>query len=202
MAVNRSGRKKAVFIDRDGVIIALNPKDESHGFILKKDEISILPDVKEALRELKEKGYLLIVVTNQPAVARGMISEEELKELHRFINKRLGGMIDAFYFCPHHPEIHDDVPLQAKKYRVACDCRKPAPGMIFRAAKDFNIDLAKSWLVGDMISDIAMGKAADCKTIMVKSAANKRIIISAQEFEASNKPDFYTANLLDAERFI
>ncbi|MDO8486251.1 MAG: HAD family hydrolase [Candidatus Staskawiczbacteria bacterium] len=202
MSVNHSGRRKAVFIDRDGVIIALNPKDEAHGFILRKDEISILPSVKEALRKLKEKGYLLIVVTNQPAVARGLIEEKGIEELHEFINEQLNRIIDAFYFCPHHPQMYSDVPSHAKKYRIACDCRKPSPGMILKAVKDFDIDLDKSWVIGDMASDVAMGKAAGCKTIMIKSAANERIIVSSHEFDPSAKPDFYANNLLDAERFI
>src|SRR3990167_3607054 len=200
MSVNHSGRQKAVFIDRDGVIISLNPKDETHGFILKKDEVSILPGAKEALRKIKKKGYLLIVATNQPAVARGLIEEKEIEELHEFINEQLNGIIDAFYFCPHHPQMHSDVPPHAKKYRIACDCRKPSPGMILKAAKDFDIDLEKSWVIGDMASDVAMGKVAGCKTIMVKSAANKRIIISSQKFNPKTKPDFYATNLLDAER--
>lgn len=202
MAVNHSGRRKAVFIDRDGVIIALNHNDETHGFILRKDEISILPGVEEALGKLKVKDYLLIIVTNQPVVARGLISEKEVGELHGFINKQLKGMIDAFYFCPHHPEIHSDVPLHAKKYRIVCDCRKPSPGMILKAVQDFDIDLEKSWMIGDMASDVVMGKAVGCKTIMIKSAANERIIVSSQEFDPKTKPDFHADSLLDAERLI
>lgn len=202
MTVNHSGRRKAVFLDRDGVIIALNQKDKTHGFILREEEVLILPGVKEALRKLKEKGYLLIVVTNQPAVARGLIEEKEVEELHKFINKQLEEMIDAFYFCPHRPEMHPDVPAHAKKYRVACDCRKPSPGMILKAVEDFGIDLEKSWMIGDMASDIVMGKTAGCKTIMVKSAANERIIVSSQEFDPKTKPDFYADNILDAEQFV
>lgn len=193
---------KAVFMDRDGVIIALNPKDEAFGFLLKQEEIIILPGVLEALLKFKEKNYLRIVITNQPAVARGLISEEEVKQLHRYINLQLNNLIDDFYFCPHHPEMHPDVPEHAKKYRIACNCRKPAPGMLQQAAKDFNIDLPQSWMIGDMISDIVMGQAAGCKTILIKSAANERVIVSSQSFDVATKPDYYVDTLAEAAKII
>lgn len=189
-------------MDRDGVVIALNPKDEAYGFLLKQEEITILPGVLEALLKFKKKNYLRVVITNQPAVARGLISEEEVKQLHQYINSQLNNLIDAFYFCPHHPETHPDVPEHAKKFRIPCNCRKPLPGMILRAAKDFDIDLKKSWMIGDMISDIVMGQTAGCKTIMVKSAANERIIKSSQAFDPNIKPDEYADNLLEAVKFI
>lgn len=193
---------KAVFIDRDGVIIELKKDDEAYGFILNESDVFLLPNTFEALKKFKEKGYLLIVITNQPSVAHGIISEEKINEINNFINGQLNNIIDAFYFCPHHPEMHPDVPEHAKKYRIKCECRKPLPGMILQAAKKFDIDLEQSWMLGDMISDIATGKNAGCKTILIKSAANERIIKSAQPFNTNIKPDYYAENLLGAVKFI
>lgn len=193
---------KAVFLDRDGVIIGLKKDDDAYGFILNESDVFLLPNTFEALKKFKEKGYLLIVITNQPSVARGIISEEKINEINNFINGQLNNIIDAFYFCPHHPEMHPDVPEHAKKYRIKCECRKPLPGMILQAAKKFDIDLSKSWMLGDMISDVATGKNAGCKTILIKSAANERIIKSAHPFDTNIKPDYYAENLLDAVKFI
>lgn len=188
---------KAVFLDRDGVI-----NKEKEGFLYKKEDIFIFPWVLESLKILKNKGYLIIAITNQAVIARGLISEEEVKELHEYFNKELEGIIDKFYFCPHHPEMHDDVPEHAKKYRISCDCRKPSPGMILQASKDFNIDLEKSWMIGDMVTDIVTGKKAGCKTIMIKSPKNKEIIKSNIDFNQNEEPDFYAQDLLEATKFI
>ena len=195
--------RKAIFLDRDGVLIALSKGNEAYGFIYKKEDIEILPGVKDALRALKEKGYLLCVITNQPTVARGLATYEEVESLHKFINAELGGVIDKFYFCPHHPEMHPDVPERARKYRVACECRKPLPGMLHEAALDFGIDLTKSWMIGDMITDIAAGAPARCRTILIESAANKRTTISHKPFDPKNiSPDYVVKNLTEATKYI
>ena len=194
--------KKAVFLDRDGVIIQLLRDNEVYGLIYKKEDLILLPGTKEALQGLKKKGYLLIVFTNQPAVARGLISYEGVEENHSIINKKLDGLIDAFYFCPHHPEMHLDVPAHAIKYRISCDCRKPSPGMLIKAAKDFSIDFKKSWVIGDSITDIAAGDSVKCKTILIKSPSNDRINISAKEFNRNVKPHKFANSLLDATKFI
>lgn len=193
---------KAIFLDRDGVIIELPKGNEAYGFIYKKEDVRILPGVVEALKTLKNKNYLLIVVTNQPLIARGLANEEEIKCLHDFINTKVDNLVDRFYVCPHHPEMHDDVPLKARKYRIVCDCRKPAPGMIFQAKKDFNIDLKHSWMIGDMIIDIAAGDAAGLKTIMIKSLANERVPKSGKPFNGNVKPTAYASHLLDATQYI
>ena len=197
-----SKMKKAVFLDRDGVIIRLLSGNEAYGLIYKKEDLILLPGVKEALQDLKKKGYLLVVFTNQPAVARGLISYEGVEENNSIINKRLDGLIDAFYFCPHHPEMHPDVPAHAVKYRVSCDCRKPAPGMLIKASQDFNIDFKKSWVIGDSITDIAAGDSVKCKTILIKSPSNERINISAKTFNKNIKPHKFADNLLDAAKYI
>jgi len=188
--------KRAIFLDRDGVII-----DATKDFIFKKEDVFFLDRTLEALQSLKEKGFLLIIVTNQPAIARGLTTEDEVKEIHKFINEKLGNVIDRFYFCPHHPEMHPDVPEHAKKYRIKCDCRKPMPGMLLQASKDFNINLRESWMIGDMVSDIVTGKNAGCKTMMLESSKNQQIIMGIK-FNENEKPNFFTKNLLEAVKFI
>lgn len=190
--------RKAVFLDRDGVLNELSKKDEAFGFILKESELQPINGTIEALKIIKNENYLRIVVTNQPAVARGLITESEINKLHDVLNSKLNGLINAFYYCPHHPEMHDDIPVQARKYRIACNCRKPAIGMLLQAVKNFNIDLALSWMIGDMASDIATGQNAGCKTILVKSASNSRIIASSVSFNPDIKPDFFVSNLREA----
>lgn len=190
--------RKAVFLDRDGIIIELPKNDPQYGFTYKEDDCHIISGVKEALAALKEKGFLRIVFTNQPAVARGLASIEDVDRVHAFINTELGGLIDAFYFCPHHPEMHPDVPEHAKKYRIACTCRKPAPGLILNAAKDFDIDLTKSWAVGDLITDIIAGHAAGCRTILVETPATGRRIIPSGSAPKDVEPDHRVDSLRKA----
>ncbi|MBI2035452.1 MAG: HAD family hydrolase [Candidatus Liptonbacteria bacterium] len=193
---------KAVFFDRDGVILELPKGNEAYGFIYKKEDVVIVDGVREALHALKGRGYLNVIITNQPVIARGIVSYEDVVELHEFINRKLGGLIDRFYFCPHHPETHPDVPERALKYRTVCGCRKPAPGMIIKAAKDLNINLKKSWMLGDMVTDIAAGEAAGCKTIMIESLANSRVPKSGNAFKNDVKPTSKAQNALDAVRYI
>jgi len=180
---------KAVFLDRDGVINA------EGDYFSKIDDIKIYPWVLVSLKKIKERGYNTIVVTNQPAIARGLASEEEIKEIHDKMNHKLENLIDKFYFCPHHPEMHEDVPKYARKYRIDCDCRKPKPGMLLKAKEEFDIDFSKSYMVGDKISDIYAGREVGCKTILVKSDENKPKIISSIKIDENLKPDFYAKNL-------
>lgn len=184
---------KTVFLDRDGVII------EEKGYsIYKIEDMIILPNVKEALAKLKSKGYKLIVVTNQPTIARGLTSEEEVTENNNKLNEKLDNLIDAFYFCPHHPEMHPDVPEHAKKYRIKCDCRKPLPGLILKGAREFDSDIKNSWMIGDMITDIIAGKMANVKTIILDSVNNSHIIKSHVEIDLNTKPDYHAKDLNDA----
>lgn len=187
---------RAIFLDRDGVI------NEEKEFVYKKEDVNILRGVLEALEILKNKGYILICITNQAAIARGFTNEKEVEELHEFMNQKLKGNITEFYFCPHHPEMHDDVPDFAKKYRIKCDCRKPSPGLLLRAAKKYNINLNESWMIGDMITDIVAGKSVGCKTIMVESPKNKQIISTPIKFDLNIKPDIYVKNLKEATKFL
>jgi D-glycero-D-manno-heptose 1,7-bisphosphate phosphatase len=152
--------KKAIFMDRDGVInkVLLN---NGHPFSPRKlDEFELLPNVKEVLNSFKEMGFINIIVTNQPDIARGLMKIEELNSMHTLIKKRLP--IDDIYVCT-----HDD--------SDNCSCRKPKPGMLLDAAKKWGIDLNRSFLIGDTWKDMEAGKAAGCKTILIDAPYNKSV---------------------------
>lgn len=149
--------QRAIFLDRDGTI---NVHD---GYITRPENIKLLPGVAEAVRMINRSGFLAIVVTNQPVVARGDCTLEELQEIHNALETKLGeqgAYVDAIYFCPHHPD--RGFPGERTEYKVACDCRKPKPGMLLKAAKDFNIDIGKSYMIGDDDVDVEAGKRARC----------------------------------------
>ncbi len=176
---------RAVFLDRDGVIIA------DTGYIDSVSRVFFLPGVAENLKKLKEKGFMLVIVTNQSGVARGYFSVQTLKGINKNILDRLkiqGVEIDSIYFCPHHPE------GKIKEYAVQCDCRKPLPGMIIRAAQELNIDLSLSFLIGDSERDILAGQSAGCKTILLKNLK--------KELNSDVKPDKIVENLQQAVEFI
>lgn len=148
----------AIFLDRDGVILTY------HRLLTNADEMVIAPGVPEALRKLKRAGYLLVVITNQSVVARGMITEEELRKLHRTLTERLeteGVALDRIYYCPHHPDA--DIP----EYRTVCECRKPGILLIQQAVKELDIDLSRSFFIGDEATDIEAGVRAKVKTIFI-----------------------------------
>ena len=161
-ARNLHNKQKAVFLDRDGVI------NKYVGFLRDIDDFELLDGVSKAIRKINESGYLAIVVTNQPVIARGEVSFAELTEIHNKMETLLGedgAYLDAIYFCPHHPDKGFDGEIPELKFD--CDCRKPKPGMLIKAAKEFNIDLTKSWMVGDSDSDIMAGKNAGCSTVLI-----------------------------------
>ena len=140
---------KAFFLDRDGVINA------EVDYLFEPDKVVILPGVVPALKRMREHGFLAVVVTNQSGVARGMYAEEDVHAVHERIRELLaaeGAGVDGFYHCPHHP-----------KYGSPCGCRKPEPGMLLAGCRDFDIDPARSAMVGDRLSDIAAGWAAGCR---------------------------------------
>lgn len=163
-AKNLSNKQKAIFIDRDGVV------NKYVGFLRKNDEFELLPGVIEAIKKINESEYLCIVVTNQPVIARGEVTIAELNEIHNKMETLLGlegAYIDSIYYCPHHP--HKGYEGEIPELKIDCDCRKPKPGMLLKAAKDFNIDLSKSYMIGDRESDIKAGKNAGCKTVLINS---------------------------------
>lgn len=142
---------KAVFLDRDGTL------NVDVAYLYEIEKFKWIPGAKEALKYLTEQGYTLFVVTNQSGVARGYFPEERVHELHGFIQRELdevGVKIEKFYYCPHLP----DGPIP--KYAIECDCRKPKPGMILQACKEYDIDKEKSFLVGDGKRDVEAAEAA------------------------------------------
>ena len=159
---NLKRKQKAIFLDRDGTI------NKYVGFLRDIDEFELLPGVAEAIGKINRSGYLAIVVTNQPVIARGEVGWEELQEIHNKMETLLGleGVyLDGIYFCPHHP--HKGYEGEIPELKFDCDCRKPKPGMLLKAAEDFNIDLSQSWMIGDGENDIKAGEVAGCKTALI-----------------------------------
>ena len=163
-ARNLSNFQKAIFLDRDGTL------NEYVGFLRSPEELRLLPGVSEAVRRINESGYLAVVVTNQPVIARGEVTVEQLRTIHNKLETLLGqdgAFVDAIYYCPHHP--HKGYEGEIPELKIDCDCRKPKPGMLLQAAKDLNIDLSQSFVVGDGQNDILAGQAAGCTTVLVGS---------------------------------
>ena len=157
---------RAVFLDRDGVIneLVYHREQEVIDSPFTPGQFKLIPDVTEALKIIHNNGYLAIIVSNQPGIAKGHMTEEtfELIRQKMVSEMRVEGIeLDREYYCFHHP---DSV---AEKYRVRCECRKPLPGLLFTAARENNIDLKESWLIGDNLSDIEAGKAAGCRTVLI-----------------------------------
>ena len=150
----KAGLYPAVFLDRDGTL------NRDKGYVHLWADWEWLPGAKEALALLKRAGYKLVVVTNQAGVAKGLYNEEAVRELHAQVNLDLRGLapLEAFYHCPHHPD-----------FSGPCPCRKPAPGLLRRAADELGLDLARSFMVGDKLSDAAAGRAAGCCSILVRT---------------------------------
>lgn len=161
-ARNLRNIQKAVFLDRDGTI------NREVGFLRDIEDMELLPGAAEAVRRINESGYLAIVVTNQPVIARGEVTISQLTEIHNKLETLLGNegaYLDAIYYCPHHPD--KGFEGEVKELKIKCDCRKPKPGMLLRAAKDYNIDLASSWMVGDSSRDVGAAVAAGCKMALI-----------------------------------
>ncbi len=159
---NLKNKQKAVFLDRDGTI------NKYVGFLRNIEDFELIDGVAAAIRKINESGYLAIVVTNQPVIARGEVSFDELEEIHNKMETLLGiegAYLDAIYYCPHHP--HKGYEGERSELKIECDCRKPKPGMLFKAAEDFNIDLSQSWMIGDGENDIKAGINAGCKTVLL-----------------------------------
>lgn len=161
-ARNLSRPQKAVFLDRDGTL------NRYVGFLRKPEELELLPGVAEAVKAINASGYLAVLVTNQPVIARGEVTYAQLQTIHNKLETLLGAegaFLDAIYFCPHHP--HKGYKGEIPELKIDCPCRKPKPGMLLDAAKALNIDLRESWMVGDGENDILAGIAAGCRTCLV-----------------------------------
>lgn len=161
-ARNLGKKQKAVFLDRDGTL------NKYCGFVRQASQIELTDGAAEALTEINKSGYLAIVVTNQPVIARGECTLEELNRIHNRLETLLGeagAWLDDIFFCPHHPE--KGFAGERTEYKIQCDCRKPKPGLLLRAAEQYNIELSESYMVGDSGTDIIAGKAAGCRSIYI-----------------------------------
>lgn len=179
---------KAVFLDRDNTLI------EDPGYISHPDQVKLLEGVPEALIELKHMGYKLVVVSNQSAVAKGIITEQTLTQIHECLEQLLaqkGAALDKIYYCPDHPE--GAIP----RYRRESTWRKPKPGMLLAAAEELDIDLTDSWLVGDSAHDIDAGKSAGCKTVLIQNAAHSRTVEPG-----ATSPDYTAVNIKEVVNII
>lgn len=164
---NLLNKQKAIFLDRDGTI------NKYVGFLRDINDLELIDGAADAIKRINSSGYLAIVITNQPVIARGEVSIEELDEIHNKLETLLGregAYIDGLYYCPHHP--HKGYEGERPEYKIECDCRKPKPGLLLKASKDFNIDLSESWMIGDDDNDVLAGQNAGCKTIKLVEGVN------------------------------
>jgi len=177
----------AVFFDRDGTLI------NDPGYLNHPDQVQLLEGAAEALRELHGLGYKTVVVSNQSGVARGIVTEEMLEKIHERLRELLaakGATLDKVYYCPYHP---DGV---VEQYRMDSDLRKPKPGMLLAAAREMEIDLAKSWMIGDAERDIEAGRSAGCRTILVSTAR------SEYGYAEKSRPDHVAVNMREAVNIV
>ncbi len=161
-SLNQEKKQKAVFLDRDGTLNVDRP------FINDPEQIELLPNVAQAISQLNRMGYLTVIITNQPVVARGECTLEKLEQVHNRLEMLLGkegAFVNGIYFCPHHP--HSGFEGEVKELKISCQCRKPRPKMIFDAQRDFNIDLEKSYMLGDRETDVLCGKNAGCVPVLL-----------------------------------
>ncbi|MHA1491057.1 MAG: D-glycero-beta-D-manno-heptose 1,7-bisphosphate 7-phosphatase [Promethearchaeota archaeon] len=172
-------KKRAIFLDRDGVI------NKEVNYLSNPKNFEFIKGSIKALKILKRKGYLLIVITNQAGIARGYFTEENLKKIHQkmiSILDKSSVVLDDIYYCPHHPD-----------FTGPCDCRKPKPGMILKAQKKYNIDLKNSFMVGDTLRDIETGLTAKCKTVLVLTGHG----LKEKKKIKKLKPDYVFKNLFE-----
>jgi histidinol-phosphate phosphatase family protein len=178
----------AVFLDKDGTLV------EDVRYNVEPERIRLMPGAAEGLRQLHAAGYPLVVVSNQSGVARGLFAEEALVAVEGRLRKLVadvGVPLAGFYYCPHHPE--GTVPA----YAVECDCRKPAPGLLLRAARERGFDLSRSWLVGDILNGVEAGRRAGCRTILLDNGHETESAMSPERM-----PEFTASDLVEAARII
>ena len=193
-ARNLRNKQKCIFLDRDGTV------NELRGFVKKPEELVLKPEAAEAIRIINRSEYLCILVTNQPVVARGDCSFEELEEIHRKLETELGregAYIDDIFFCPHHRDrgFSGEVP----ELKFACRCRKPEPGLLYEAAKRYNIDLEASWMIGDSLQDVLCGKRGGTRTLLLQDPQEAK---GADASEAAEAADRTAGDLLSAVKQI
>jgi D-glycero-D-manno-heptose 1,7-bisphosphate phosphatase len=180
--------RKAIFIDRDGTLIKDIPYNTDPALI------SLEFYAAEMLQLLKRNNYLLIIISNQSGIARGWVRMEDVYKIHQAIRRKLlpyNVQLDSIYYCPHLPQgVIED-------YVLDCNCRKPKPGMLLRAAKDFNIDMSNSWMVGDILNDVEAGNAAGCKTILIDNGNE-----TEWEMNIKRTPTYIVKDLKEATEII
>lgn len=180
---------RAVFLDRDGVIVEDSP------YAYKPDQLRFIAGASEAIKLLNANKFLIIVVCNQSGVARGYYSEDDVRQYNKNMEDKLkseGAVLDAIYYCPHHPD------AKVKKYRINCDCRKPKPGMLLKAAAELSIEMKQSVMIGDRLDDIKAGRRAQCKLNLLVSTGRG----TSQRLNGETKPDQVFSNLLECAKFI
>jgi D-glycero-D-manno-heptose 1,7-bisphosphate phosphatase len=185
-------RRRAVFIDRDGTI------SEEVGYVNHVSRYRVFPFAAEAIKLLRDAGWLAVLVTNQAGVARGYFREDLIGQVHALLARELergGARLDAIYYCPHHPTVGEP------PYRQDCDCRKPRPGLIHRAAEELNLDLARCWMVGDRHSDMELARSAGVRAAFVLTGYGRGEMEHQSETWA-HRPDLVAENLLEAARRI
>jgi D-glycero-D-manno-heptose 1,7-bisphosphate phosphatase len=180
--------KPAVFLDRDGVVI-----EDSH-YLGNAARVRLVSGVAETIAELNRVGWPVVIVSNQSGVARGLFPLESVGVVHNHLVELLraaGARIDAFHFCPHHPE------AEVPEFRIECECRKPKPGMLCRAAAELGLDLAASWMIGDRESDLEAGAAAGCRTVLVRTGYGSLVNTAGLDRDAL-KLELVATDLADA----
>ncbi len=184
---------KVIFLDRDGTL-----NEEVH-YLYRQEDLRLLSGVPEAVRLLREAGFKIVVITNQAGVARGYYTCEDVENLHRYMNNLLekeGARIDAFYYCPHHPEYGVGI------YRQVCRCRKPDIGMFEKAEENFEVDKAHSYMIGDKRLDIQAGKNYGVFSILVGTGYGAGLKEESDEKGEEPFYDFYAKTLVDAAEYI
>lgn len=192
--------RRAVFLDRDGTLnrVVFN-QDGEEDSPSRPEEMSLVPGAGEFTRTVRSAGYLAILATNQPGVAKGTTTIEALRLIHNQLLDLLashGGGLDYVYYCPHHPSGTAGI---SSPFVQRCKCRKPAPGMLLRAAAELDLDLSLSWMIGDRLTDVAAGHAAGCRTVLLRRYAHVR---SEKDGDGGASPDHIAGTLRDALHFI
>jgi D-glycero-D-manno-heptose 1,7-bisphosphate phosphatase len=189
---------KAVFLDRDGVVneLVYFPEQGIIDSPFVANQFHLCPGVPEAVRRLQSAGYKVIIASNQPGVAKGHMTLKSFKQITETMKAQLGKegiSLDGEYYCLHHPQ------AGIQKYRIDCDCRKPKPGLILKAAKDMDIDISKSWFIGDNLTDIQAGKNAGCHTLLL---GKMRCELCDLMYNEGIKPEAIKLNLPEAADYI
>ncbi|MBI4991299.1 HAD-IIIA family hydrolase [Candidatus Gottesmanbacteria bacterium] len=185
---------KAFFLDRDGIIVKMvyDAESGSPHPPLKPSQMEFVPGIFELLKTAKKLGYLNIIISNQPDIGLGRISKNDFDKISEKIRSSLSDKkltLDAEYYCFHHPF------AKLRKYREKCSCRKPLPGLISQAAKDFAVDLKRSWMLGDGVKDVIAGHKAGCKTILLANLHEAEYLKVLEENLKDIKPDYLVKNL-------